>query len=136
MTSTDVNILSAAGGILAAILTFWGVKISQKQAARAQQVTHEIEKSKVDAAAFGQAQLIWDSIIRDLRETTSDQRREISDLRREFEAQRARLEDLEKKRAGDRKAIHLLTEYVRDLLELIRDNDLTPPAPPPGLELE
>lgn len=136
MSSTDVNILSALGGILAALLTFWGVKISQKQSAKAQEVTQEIEKSKVDAAAFGQAQLIWDSIIKDLRETTSDQRREISDLRREFEAQRARLEDLERKRASDRKAIHLLTEYVRDLLELIRDNDLTPPPPPPGLSLE
>lgn len=135
MSSTDVNILSALGGILAAVLTFLGVKIQQRQSAKAHQATQEIEKSKVDAAAFGQAQVIWDSIIKDLRETTSDQRREISDLRREFEAQRARIEVLERKRSADARSIHLLTEYIRDLLELIRDNNLTPPEPPPGLEL-
>lgn len=136
MSSTDVNILSALGGILAAVLTFWGVRLSQKQSAKAQQVTQEIERSKIDAAAFGQAQVIWDSIIKDLRDTSTDQRHEISDLRREQDAHRARIEDLEKKRAGDRRSIHLLTEYIRDLLKVIEDNGLTPPKPPVGLELE
>lgn len=143
MSPTDVNVLSALGGILAAVLTFWGVRLSQRQSAKAQEATQEIEHAKVDAAAYGEARQIWDTLIEDLRNKAADQTREIDRLRREFEAQQAqtdrwreRLEDLEQKRAGDRKAIHLLTEYVRDLLDVIEKNDLIPPKPPEGLELE
>lgn len=136
MSSTWVTILSASGGILAAIVTYLGMRITQRQAAKAQQTTAEIETAKVDAQAYAEARTIWDSLIKDLRNTVADQRREITKLREETASFRARLEDLEQKRSGDRYAIHVLTVYARQLLKVITAADLVPPPPPEGLDLE
>jgi uncharacterized membrane protein len=136
VSSTWVTILSASGGILAAIVTYLGMRITQRQAAKAQQTTAEIETAKVDAQAYAEARTIWDSLIKDLRNTVADQRREITKLREETASFRARLEDLEQKRSGDRYAIHVLTVYARQLLKVITAADLVPPPPPEGLDLE
>ena len=136
MSSTWVTILSASGGILAAIVTYLGMRITQRQAAKAQQTTAEIETAKVDAQAYAEARAIWDSLIKDLRNTVRDQRDEIAKLRDETASFRVRLEDLEQKRSGDRYAIHVLTVYARQLLKVITTADLVPPPPPEGLDLE
>lgn len=142
MSSTVVTILSSCGGVVGALLTFLGVRFTQRQTAQAQKITADIERSKVEASAYTEARQVWDSLIKDLREQSDRQKAELSDLRREVETQHAtserwrhRLEDLEQKRAGDRYAIHTLTSYVRRLLRQIEDNNLVPPPPPEGLDL-
>jgi uncharacterized protein HemX len=133
-------ILSSLGVVAAAIIGWLGVKHTQRQAAKAQQVTTEIERSKIDAAAYAEARKIWDSLIDDLREQVAIQRTEIADLRREHNSElrslRERLGDLEQKRAGDRRALHLLTVYARELLRLLKENGIVSPAPPEGLDMD
>uniref|UniRef100_UPI003F491EB7 hypothetical protein n=1 Tax=Pseudonocardia sp. CA-138482 TaxID=3240023 RepID=UPI003F491EB7 len=141
--TTAVAVLSSCGGVLAAALTYLGVRLTQRQAVKAQAVAAEIEQVKVNAAAYAEARHVWDALIADLRTKVADQKHEISDLRRGLAAQRAdaellrkRLEDMEQKRAGDRYAIHVLAVYARQLLKVIKDANLVPPPPPEGLDLE
>ena len=134
------TILSTLGTVIAALIGWFGVRHTQRQASKAQQVTIEIERSKIDAAAYAEARKIWDSLIDDLRSQVANQRAEIADLRKasneEMRALRADLSDLARKRAGDRQAIHLLTVYARDLLKALDTNGVTPPSPPVGLDLD
>lgn len=62
---------------------------------------------------------------------------EIVQLRNDHAAQirglTKRINDLERLRAGDRTAIRTLTDYVRVLLQLLRDHEIEFPPPPGGL---
>lgn len=123
------TILSASGGVIGAILTFLGARYTQRSAAKAQATAQEIERQKVDAQAYSEARKIWDQVIEDLHSQVAFQRKQLDDFRN-------RLEDVEQKRAGDRKAIHELSEYIRDLLALLKEHNIAPPVPPVGLDLE
>lgn len=122
-------LLSGVGGLVSAILMFLGTRYTQRSASKAQTSAQEIERQKVDAQAYSEARKIWDSVIEDLHSQVTYQRAQLDEFR-------TRLEDVEKKRAGDRQAIHVLTEYIRDLLALLKEHNLTPPVPPEGLDLE
>lgn len=122
-------LLSGVGGLVSAILMFLGTRYTQRSASKAQTSAQEIERQKVDAQAYSEARKIWDSVIEDLHSQVTYQRVQLDEFR-------TRLEDVEKKRAGDRQAIHVLTEYIRDLLALLKEHNLTPPVPPEGLDLE
>lgn len=129
MSTTWVTILSSLGGVLTGVIGYFGVRLTQRQATKAQRATLEIEQTKVDALAYTEARLTWDSLIKDLRNQVKDQRAEIAGFR-------TRLEDLEQKRSGDRVAIHVLATYARQLLKVITAADLVPPPPPEGLDLD
>ncbi|HEY2088701.1 MAG TPA: hypothetical protein VGH54_22100 [Mycobacterium sp.] len=129
MSSTWVTILSLIGGVLTSVIGYFGVRLTQRQATKAQRATIALEQSKIDAQAYTEARMTWDALIKDLRNQVKDQRRDLADLN-------SRLEDLEQKRSGDRVAIHVLTVYARQLLKVINAADLTPPPPPKGLDLE
>lgn len=129
MSSTWVTVLSASGGIIAAVIGYFGIRLTQRQAVKAQQATIEIEKDKVDVQAYAEARTTWESLIKDLRKQVDDQRKESDRFR-------GRLEDLEQKRRGDRLAIHVLTEYARQLLWVLRENNIQPPPTPEGLDMD
>jgi Tfp pilus assembly protein PilN len=129
VSSTWVTILSLIGGVLTSVIGYFGVRLTQRQATKAQRATIALEQSKIDAQAYTEARMTWDALIKDLRNQVKDQRRDLADLNN-------RLEDLEQKRSGDRRAIHVLTEYARQLLKVINAADLKPPSPPEGLDLE
>lgn len=129
MSSTWVTVLSASGGIIAAIIGYYGIRLTQRQAVKAQQATIEIEKDKVDVQAYAEARTTWESLIKDLRKQVDDQRKESDRFRN-------RLEDLEQKRSGDRVAIHVLTQYARQLLWVLRENNIQPPPTPEGLDMD
>ena len=142
MSQTWLTVLSGVGGIIGTLLTFLGVRLSQRQANKQVELTASIERDKVDASAYSEARLVWDALIRDLQAERSAQKAEISDLKVKVDAQesqarqwRERLEDLEQKRAGDRRSIHLVSTYARRLLRLVEDNGLIPPQPPEGFDL-
>lgn len=137
-----INLLSASGGIIAAIVGYLGLRFSQRSSAKAQRITQGIESAKADSMAYDSARQTWDSLIRDLRNQVKDQRVDLAEMRNKFTAQtretkdfQSRLEDMEQKRGGDRRAIHVLAEYARQLLKVIDAADLTPPSPPEGLDL-
>jgi hypothetical protein len=124
-----VTVLSASGGIIAAVIGYFGIRLTQRQAVKAQQATIEIEKDKVDVQAYAEARTTWESLIKDLRKQVDDQRKESDRFRN-------RLEDLEQKRSGDRVAIHVLTQYARQLLWVLRENNIQPPPTPEGLDMD
>jgi septal ring factor EnvC (AmiA/AmiB activator) len=138
-----ILMLSTLGAIVTALCTYLGVRLNARNAKQAQTKTSEIERTKIDAAAYDSAREIWDAVINDLREQVADQRKELSELRvsiskyhNEIGKLRDRLEDLETKRAGDRRAIHTITTYALQLLRLLKDNGIAPPPAPDGLALE
>jgi uncharacterized membrane-anchored protein YhcB (DUF1043 family) len=142
VSQTWETILSAAGGIIGALLTFAGARFGQRQASKQQKITTELERDKVDAQAYAEGRQVWDSLIKDLQVERDSQKSKISDLQVKVDAQHMeadqwhkRLEDMEQKRAGDRQSIHLLAGYARRLLRLVEDNGLVPPQPPEGLDL-
>jgi septal ring factor EnvC (AmiA/AmiB activator) len=141
-SQTWVTILTVAAGPIAAVLGFLGVRVSQRQANKQVQITAEIQRDQVNAIAYDSARQTWDSLIKDLQAERNSQKGQISDLQVKVDAQhmavdqwRKRLEDLEKKRSGDRAAIHAISTYARRLLRLVEDNGLVPPQPPEGLDL-
>jgi len=138
-----INVLSAGGGVIAAVIGYLGLRFSQRSSAKAQRITAAIESSKADSIAYNEARQTWDSLIRDLRNQVKDQRTDLAEMRNKFTAQnrtakefQARLEDMEQKRSGDRYAIHTLTVYARQLLKVVTAADLAPPPPPEGLDLD
>jgi septal ring factor EnvC (AmiA/AmiB activator) len=142
-SSPIVVVLSAAGTVIVAILGYLGMRINARNAKAAQTSTAELERSKIDAAAYDSAREIWDSVINDLRRQVADQHKELAALRTlvskyhtEIGDLRDRIEDLETKRAGDRRAIHAITTYARQLLQLLKVNGIAPPPAPEGLALE
>ncbi len=142
MSQTWLSILSAGGGILGAVLTLVGVRLSQRQSNKQLQVTADIERDKVNAAAYTEGRQVWAEMVKDLQVERTAQKNQISDLQVKVEAQdaeshrwRQRLEDMEQKRSGDRYAIHLISTYARRLLRTIEDGGLVPPQPPEGLDL-
>lgn len=135
MSSTWVTILSAAGGILGAVLTFVGTRWNNRSAVRAQRETLRIERDKVDAAAYSEARQIWDSTIAALKSENDSKSAEISNLRVSSAADRAELERVSKGFSSRGHTIDLLKEYVSSLLKFIRKNRLTPPPAPEGVEL-
>lgn len=136
MSSTWVTILSASGGIIAAVIGYFGIRLTQRQAVQAQQTTAEIETAKVDALAYTEARLTWDALIKDLRNQVKDQKADLAEVRHTADGFRNRLEDLEQKRSGDRVAIHVLTQYARQLLWVLRENNIQPPPTPEGLDMD
>lgn len=135
MSSTLVTILSAAGGILGAVLTFIATRWSGRQAARAQQQTLQIERDKVDAAAYAEARQTWESMIGSLRADNDSKAQEISNLRVAAAADRAELENVSRGFSSRGHTIDLLREYIYTLHRFIRKNRLTPPPAPEGVEL-
>lgn len=127
------TIISALGAVFVGGLAWWGVRANGRFSARAQ-------TAQADATAYATARQIWGDLIDDLKSKVSDQSKELSSMRRRFDEEvqglRTRLEDLETKRAGDRKAIHLLTEYAKALLKVLKINGIDPPAPPEGLAMD
>lgn len=143
MSTFWINVLSAGGGTIAAVIGYLGLRFSQRSSAKAQRITAAIESSKADSMAYTEARQTWDSLIRDLRNQVKDQRTDLAEMRNKFTAQnkttrefQVRLEDMEQKRQGDRVAIHVLTTYARQLLKVITTADLVPPPPPEGLDLD
>ena len=135
MSQTWETILSAAGGIIGALLTFAGARFGQRQASKQQRITAEIQRDQVNATAYDSARETWDSLIKDLQAERNTQKGQISDLEVKVDAQRAmadqwrkRLEELERKR-------HILATYARRLLRVVEDGGLVPPQPPEGLDL-
>lgn len=133
ISSNLTAISSTLGTILVAAGAIWVARINGKNAVKAQAV-------QADATAYETARSIWGDLIDDLRSKITDQRREIDAMRKRFDGEmqtlRARLEDLETKRAGDRRAIHMLTEYAKALLRVLKTNGIDPPTPPDGLDVD
>lgn len=133
LAANSTAIISTLGGITLAVATYWAARLNGKLSAKAQ-------ATQADASAYDTAREIWGELIDDLRSKVRDQSRELEDMRHRFDQEmqslRARLEDLEMKRAGDRKAIHLLTEYAKTLLRVLKTNNIVAPGPPEGLDVD
>lgn len=132
LSTNALPILSGLGGTLTIVGTYAAARVTGRQSAKS-------HKAAVDAAAYESARGIWGDVIEDLRQQVQDQKHSIAELRSsmggEIRQLRERLGDLETKRAGDRRAIHILTEYAKLLLQVLRSHGIEPPEPPDGLDM-
>lgn len=126
-------VVSILGGVIIPMGVALIAHLTGKSASR-------VQSRGAEASAYDTARAIWGDLIDDLKSKVTDQRREIDSMRRRFDDEmqglRARLEDLETKRAGDRHAIHLLTEYAKALLRVLKSNNIVAPDPPEGLDMD
>lgn len=132
LATNSTVLISSLGGIALAAATFWAARLNGKQSAKAQ-------ATQADSSAYTTAREIWGDLLDDLKTQVADQNRELRAMRSRFNEEmqslRARIGDLETKRAGDRKAIHLLTEYAKALLHVLKTNSIDAPDPPEGLDM-
>lgn len=131
--------------VLSSLVTYLGVRFNARQLAEAATRGAELEESRVqldeDRVDLERIESLAKEV-RDLREQLRDDRAEhhaeVVQLRNDHAAQlrtlTERIEGLERLRARDRTEIRTLTDYVRVLLALLRQHEITHPAPPPGLD--
>lgn len=118
--------LITLGGVLLTVLGgYFGVRFTAKVSDKAQKSTTEIERSKVDAAAYSSARDIWGSLIDDLRDQIAGQRDELRLLRQ-------RIDCLEQNRHSDRQEIRERDDYIAVLRRLLRKAAIEHPDPPAG----
>lgn len=122
-------VLPIVGTALSGLLVLAGVIYTQRVASKANRDTAALEQARIQLERIDSMHKEIDDLRRWRSEDRATHDREIRGLRE-------RLEDLEEKRAGDRRAIHYLTSYVRTLLALLREYDIHPPVPPHGLDPE
>lgn len=76
----------------------------------------------------------------EMAEQDDRHRKQIAELREERRDQIAglneRLDEFEAQRSSDRRLIESLNAYIRQLLRLLRDRDIVPPAPPSGMHFD
>lgn len=68
------------------------------------------------------------------RDTLLNQR--IDELEARDEASRKRIEALESQRDTDQRRINALDLYIRQLIRVLRDNQIVPPPAPPGMSFD
>lgn len=117
-------LLGLAGSVVTAWLVWRGVRFTQAQAARASTQTAQIERVKVDAAAYESARETWEDMVAGLRA-------QVDWLTQGQAALRGRVDELEFARKEDQRRINVLTEWARVLLRWLRDNQITGHPEPP-----
>lgn len=120
-----VAVLTLAGVLLTVLGGYFGVRATTKVSDKAQKSQSEIEKSKVDAAAYASAREIWGSLIDDLRDQIAGQRDELRLLRQ-------RIDCLEQNRHTDRQDLQKRDDYISVLRRLLRKAAIEHPDPPAG----
>lgn len=139
-----VSIIAGIGTLISGFLVYLGTRYTQRQVARADARSAELEAARVrldDERVDLERIESLGKEVKDLRlqmkEDRADHHAEIAQLRNEHAAQMdrmtRRIEDLESKRAGDRTAITALSTYARTLLRLLQLHQIEYPAPPENL---
>jgi hypothetical protein len=133
-------VITTIGVILAAAFTYGGVRYTQRQSRAAARATADLDRTKVDAAAYESAKTTWERHVDDLQEQVTDLRAQVVELRAETERERrtarelrARVDELEHDGRVDRARIRELTDYARDLLRILGEHEISYPSPPGAL---
>ncbi len=132
-----VAVVGATAILLSALITYLGVRYNARQLAAAAVRGAELEEDRIDLERIESLA----GEVRDLRQQRTEDRAEhhaeVVQLRNDHAARirglTERINGLERLRAGDRTAIRTLTDYVRVLLQLLRDHEIEAPPPPGGL---
>jgi len=127
-------IVTTIGVVLAAVFTYAGVRFTQRSARAAQDRTDELDKSKVDAAAYESARRTWDEHVDSLRAQVNDLRDESERLRVVTRELRDRVDELENGRAADRARIRELTAWCRAVVEILDAHEINYPSLPAGVD--
>lgn len=133
-TPVLVAIISTVGVVLAAVVTFAGVRYTQRSSRAAAEATARLEAKKVDAAAYEAARDTWEQERLWLREQVTDLRGRVDELEHGRAQDRARIRELEEREARDRALIAELAGYARALLRILAEHHIPYPPPPPGLD--
>lgn len=162
--SEGVQIALVSGGFVffGTIASYFGVRFTARQSAKAKETEAEIEQKRIDAAAYERAEKSWERITAglekevarinaalerdrevhraELAEQDERHRQQIAELREERREQLTalndRLDEMEAQRGRDRSMIEALNAYIRQLLRLLRDNQIVPPPAPPGMHFD
>lgn len=162
--SDAVQTVLIQGGLvfLGVIVTALGSKAVAKLSAKAQLKGVEIEEDKVRAQAYTEARETYREMVSDLRKEISGvrlaqaedrrshqeqlteqddrHRKQIAELREERREQltalNERLDDMEARDDASQKRIRELVTYARQLIRLLRDNEIVPPPAPPGMNVD
>ena len=133
------GIIAVVGAVVSGGFVYLGVRYTQRQVRAAADRAAQLDGERVDLERIESLSTEVKDLRTQMKEDRADHHAEIAQLRNEHAAQMdrmtRRIEDLESKRVGDRTAIHALTVYVRALLTLLHQHDITPPQAPEGLDV-
>ncbi len=115
-----VALITAAGVVLAGVVTLLGVRYTQRQIARAGEATARLESTKVDAQAYQHARATWQE--------------HVDWLGMQVVELRLRVDELEDGQTEDHRRIRELTDYARRLLRILGEHNIAYPPPPAGLD--
>jgi septal ring factor EnvC (AmiA/AmiB activator) len=125
--------ISLIGTALTALGLLAGVIYTQRQVRKAQARTAEIEKAKVDAGSYETARKNFESIIGAQGLRIDRLAKELDDMYEERDSMKKRIDELEAARQIDERNIRILAMYCRRLMNLLEQNGLAYPTPPPVL---
>jgi hypothetical protein len=138
LASVLIAIISAAGLLAGGVYAARQVYRSNARAAELQEQALTNETAKVDLERVREFRADIAALRHDRDEDNARHHGEIVALRNDHAADiaqlRQRLNQAEIERAHSRTEIHLLTEYARVLLRLLRDAGIAYPPPPAGLD--
>ena len=141
-------LVSGVVSLVVAVLGFYGIRFTARQSTQA-------KRSEIEAGAYTRAKDILeaaatrqDKEIARLGAQAIEQeerhRRQIAELREERREHdgllNSRLDEMESQRLSDKQRIEALENrnnalgsYIRALIRLLRDNEISPPPAPPGM---
>jgi uncharacterized membrane-anchored protein YhcB (DUF1043 family) len=127
-----VAIVGAIASIAVAVIAN---RFASRSARAAQRRTAEIERTKVDAEAYGRARESYDAALatqdRRIRELTAAMD---SEYRSEIAECKSRIRELEEARKQDRRTLLTVAVWARQILVILRSHEIEFPPPPPELD--
>lgn len=130
-----VALMGALGSVLAVVIAN---RFTTRSARKAQQQSSDIERTKVDAQAYERARENYDAALTTQGRRIVDLQKELADDRAESRSEiadcRARIRELDLARRSDRERIRALAAYLRTLIAILRQHDITFPTPPAEMD--
>lgn len=138
----DVSVVATViGGILTAIIGYIGLRYTAKSSRQAQDQaalrSMDQERLKVESEAYKRARENYDAALDTMQseiDALKDGRKyDRTEHTRQIEDLRHRVRELEQSQVESQIKLTTLVNYTRILIQLLRDNGITYPAPPPDL---
>jgi septal ring factor EnvC (AmiA/AmiB activator) len=130
-----VAIVGAIASIAVAVIAN---RFASRSARAAQRRTAEIERTKVDAEAYGRARESYDAALatqdRRIRELTAAMDSDRREYRSEIAECKSRIRELEEARKQDRRTLLTVAVWARQILVILRSHEIEFPPPPPELD--
>jgi uncharacterized membrane-anchored protein YhcB (DUF1043 family) len=140
-SSIVISILAAVGTAIGSVLTYLGIRFTQRSAARAAEATQRLETTKVSAEAYEAAKETWKEHVDSLKERVSELVVRVQQLEDQRNRDSERIADLKVEQERDRSLIRQLQlenqqviSFARVLLRILGEHNIPYPSPPAFLD--